>query len=226
MVPDPYIFVKLSARRFDCFIVQCRLTAGIPTILLEQKVLGQPFSKDNSTSIVIHTTCTRTYTIHIYLNTLYMQRDAEHAVARAEQWRGRSSAMPKGKPHPRMSSSDDDEDDTTPLCELYGVQAAKTAKTAAAFKEKAAADKKAAAELRKQLQKRKREAKDVEKVAKEEQRKAVKEQKEREKALAEEEKANDGSGVVSSYECALLDEWTLCPQAPKDLAPRGLSSAS
>ena len=30
--------------------VQCRLTAGIPTILLEQKVLGQPFSKDNSTS--------------------------------------------------------------------------------------------------------------------------------------------------------------------------------
>ena len=34
--------------------VQCRLTAGIPTILLEQKVLGQ----DNSTSIVIHTTCT------------------------------------------------------------------------------------------------------------------------------------------------------------------------
>ena len=42
--------------------VQCRLTAGIPTILLEQKVLGQPFSKDNSTSIVIHTTCTRTYT--------------------------------------------------------------------------------------------------------------------------------------------------------------------
>eukprot|EP01043_Picozoa_sp_COSAG02_P076797 COSAG02_NODE_16495_length_1079_cov_0.988776_1_plen_53_part_10 len=33
--------------------VQCRLTAGIPTILLEQKVLGQPFSKDNSTSIVI-----------------------------------------------------------------------------------------------------------------------------------------------------------------------------
>ena len=70
--------------------------------------------------------------------------------------------MPKGKPHPRMSSSDDDEDDTTPLCELKGVQAAKTAKTAAAaFKEKAAADKKAAAELRKQLQKRKREAKDV-----------------------------------------------------------------
>ena len=57
--------------------------------------------------------------------------------------------MPKGKPHPRMSSSDDDEDDTTPLCELKGVQAAKTAKTAAAaFKEKAAADKKAAAELR------------------------------------------------------------------------------
>ena len=36
-----------------------------------------------------------------------------------------------------MSSSDDDEDDTTPLCELKGVQAAKTAKTAAAaFKEK------------------------------------------------------------------------------------------
>ena len=59
--------------------------------------------------------------------------------------------MPKGKPHPRMSSSDDDEDDTTPLYELKGVQAAKTAKTAAAaFKEKAAADKKAAAELRKQ----------------------------------------------------------------------------
>ena len=26
--------------------------------------------------------------------------------------------MPKGKPHPRLSSSDDDEDDTTPLCEL------------------------------------------------------------------------------------------------------------
>ena len=49
--------------------------------------------------------------------------------------------MPKGKPHPRLSSSDDDEDDTTPLCELKGVQAAKTAKTAvAAFKEKAAAD--------------------------------------------------------------------------------------
>ena len=45
--------------------------------------------------------------------------------------------MPKGKPHPRLSSSDDDEDDTTPLCELKGVQAAKTAKTAAAaFKEK------------------------------------------------------------------------------------------
>ena len=67
--------------------------------------------------------------------------------------------MPKGKPHPRLSSSDDDEDDTTPLCELKGVQAAKTAKTVvAAFKEKAAADKKAAAELRKQLQKRKREA--------------------------------------------------------------------
>ena len=44
--------------------------------------------------------------------------------------------MPKGKPHPRLSSSDDDEDDTTPLCELKGVQAAKTAKTAAAaFKE-------------------------------------------------------------------------------------------
>ena len=63
--------------------------------------------------------------------------------------------MPKGKPHPRLSSSDDDEDDTTPLCELKGVQAAKTAKTVvAAFKEKAAADKKAAAELRKQLQKR------------------------------------------------------------------------
>eukprot|EP01043_Picozoa_sp_COSAG02_P017728 COSAG02_NODE_810_length_16920_cov_466.145286_6_plen_112_part_00 len=41
-------------------LLQCRLTAGIPTILLEQKVLGQPFSKDNSTSIVhvIHTTCT------------------------------------------------------------------------------------------------------------------------------------------------------------------------
>ena len=49
--------------------------------------------------------------------------------------------MPKGTPHPRLSSSDDDEDDTTPLCELKGVQAAKTAKTAAAaFKEKAAAD--------------------------------------------------------------------------------------
>ena len=44
--------------------------------------------------------------------------------------------MPKGKPHPRLSSPDDDEDDTTPLCELKGVQAAKTAKTAAAaFKE-------------------------------------------------------------------------------------------
>ena len=25
--------------------------------------------------------------------------------------------MPKGKPHPRLSSSDDDEDDTTPLCD-------------------------------------------------------------------------------------------------------------
>ena len=98
-----------------------------------------------------------------------MHTERRGAVARAEQRRGRSSAMPKGKPHPRMSSSDDDEDDTTPLCELKGVQAAKTAKTAAAaFKEKAVADKKAAAELRKQLQKRKREAKDVEKVAKEE----------------------------------------------------------
>ena len=42
-------------------------------------------------------------------------------MARAEQWRGRSSAMPKGKPHPQMSSSDDDEDDTTPLYELKGV---------------------------------------------------------------------------------------------------------
>ena len=62
--------------------------------------------------------------------------------------------MPKGKPHPRLSSSDDDEDDTTPLCELKGVQAAKTAKTAAAFKEQAADDKKAAAELRKLLQMR------------------------------------------------------------------------
>ena len=61
--------------------------------------------------------------------------------------------MPKGKPHPRLSSSDDDEDDTTPLCELKGVQAAKTAKAAAAaLKEKAAADKKAAARLRKLLQ--------------------------------------------------------------------------
>ena len=67
--------------------VQCRLTAGIPTILLEQKVLGQPFSKDNSTSIVIHTTCTRTYTIHIYLNTYRETRSsgAGGAVARAEQ---------------------------------------------------------------------------------------------------------------------------------------------
>ena len=53
---------------------------------------------------------------------MYQRRGA---VARAEQWRGRSSAMPKGKPHPRLSSSDDDEDDTTPLCELKGVQAAK-----------------------------------------------------------------------------------------------------
>ena len=49
--------------------------------------------------------------------------------------------MPKGKPNPRLSSSDDDEDDTTPLCELKGVHAAKTAKTAAALKEKASADK-------------------------------------------------------------------------------------
>ena len=67
--------------------IQCRLTAGIPTILLEQKVLGQPFSKDNSTSIVIHTTCTRTYTIHIYLNTYRETRSsgAGGAAARAEQ---------------------------------------------------------------------------------------------------------------------------------------------
>ena len=35
-----------------------------------------------------------------------------------EQRRGRSSAMPRGKPNPPLSSSDDDEDDTTPLFEL------------------------------------------------------------------------------------------------------------
>ena len=67
------------------------------------------------------------------------------------------------KPNPRLPSSDDDEDDTTPLAELKDVQAAKTAKvTAAAFKAKAAADKKAAAELKKTLAKRKREAKHAE----------------------------------------------------------------
>eukprot|EP01043_Picozoa_sp_COSAG02_P042608 COSAG02_NODE_3634_length_6446_cov_3.541201_7_plen_266_part_00 len=50
--PNPdYTFLFYGEGTSNAIVLdlQCRLTAGIPTILLEQKVLAQPFSKDNST---------------------------------------------------------------------------------------------------------------------------------------------------------------------------------